>query len=106
MSGKAGAMPNHRNGLVGRSCRGLRTGHRHSGVSQEPERSRRLHSANVGGELPNPKTPGPRPASGLEGDTNTGARGGIAKRRTTKRGEKDGGKSEYFILLSNQGNRT
>src|ERR1700736_1276173 len=61
-------------GLVGRSHRGLRTGHRHTRVPQEPERSGRLHVERWWRGIATPKVPGPRPASGRVGETNTGAR--------------------------------
>ncbi len=39
----AGAASACRHGLARRSCRGLRTGHQHTRILQEPERSQRLH---------------------------------------------------------------
>ena len=39
----AGAASACRNGLARRSCRGPRTGHQHTRILQEPERSQRLH---------------------------------------------------------------
>ena len=64
-----------------RSCRGRRTGHMHTRILQEPERSRRCLSAVSGVGAASPKAPGPGPASGPQG-ANTGAREGTAKRRT------------------------
>ena len=90
-------------GLVGRSHRGQRTGHRHTRVPQEPERSGRLHVDRWWRGTATSKVPGPRPASGRVGETNTGARDGIAKRRTTKRGERGGRKSEHLIVPSSRG---
>jgi hypothetical protein len=72
-----------------RSRRGRRTWHRSIRVAWEPGRPCGSISIVVGAEgQPNPKVPGPRPASGLAG-ANTGARDGTAN-RTTKEGRLDG----------------
>src|ERR1035441_7967546 len=56
--------------------------------------------------LPDPKTPGRQAGVGLEGATNTGARGGNRRVKETKRGGTGGGESERLIVLSSQGNAT
>jgi len=63
------------------SCRGLRTGHRHTEIPQEPGTPSRLHLDNDWRGAAKTKAPGPRPASGRVGETNTGARDGTAERR-------------------------
>jgi hypothetical protein len=67
-----------------RSRRGRRTRHRSTRVPWEPGRPCGSISTTVGAEgQPNPKVPGPRPASGLSG-ANTGARDGTAKRSSSE----------------------
>ena len=101
-----GAVPTYRNGLVGRSRRGLRTGRRHIRIPQELGTPGRFHLFKywLRGELPDPKTPGPKSASGLVGATNTGARGGNRRAKETKRGGKDVRESEHLIVPLKPGN--
>src|SRR5215217_2436145 len=49
-------------------------------------------------EWPDPNTPGPKPASGLCGATNTGARGGNRLAKATKWDGKDGRESERPVV--------
>ena len=70
-------------GLVRESRRGRRTRHTHSRVLQELGTPCGSISTCWRG-LPDRKAPGPRSASDLDGDTNTGARDGIAKRSTNE----------------------
>jgi len=53
---------------------------------------------------PDPNTPGPKPASGLCGATNTGARGGHRLAKATKGDGKDGRESERPIIPVKPGN--
>src|SRR5262245_29515041 len=53
---------------------------------------------------PDPNTPGPKPASGLCGETNTGARGGNRLAKATKWDGKDGRESERSIVPLKPGN--
>src|SRR6266545_2666593 len=53
---------------------------------------------------PDPNTPGPKPASGLCGATNTGARGGHRLAKETKWDGKDGRESEHSIVPAKRGN--
>jgi hypothetical protein len=53
---------------------------------------------------PDPNTPGPKPASGLCGATNTGARGGNRLAKATKWDGKDGRESERSIVPVKPGN--
>jgi hypothetical protein len=57
-------------------------------------------------ESASPKLPGPKSASDLAGDTNTGARGGNRHAKETKRGGKGGRESERFIVPWNRENAT
>src|SRR5207302_7613106 len=60
----------------------------------------------VCGGVARPKTPGLKPASGLHGATNTGARGGNRQAKETKRDGTDGGESERSIVPRSRGNAT
>jgi hypothetical protein len=104
--GNTGAAPNHPSGLVGRSCRGLRTGHKHSGVSQEPERTCRLHIDTSWLGVAKPENSRPQAGVGPCGSHEHRRTVWYRQAKETKRGEKGGRKSEYFILPWNQGNRT
>src|SRR5262249_35729751 len=86
-----------------RSRRGRRAGRRHIRVPQELERSSRLPSATRWRGVATPQSSGRRAGVGPR-RANTGARAGTAKRRITKRGGRDGGTSERFIVLWTQGN--
>src|SRR5262249_37511480 len=82
-----------------------RTGQTGIGVPQElgtPDRLR-LDNARLWG-WPDPNTPGPKPASGLCGATNTGARGGSRLAKATKWDGKDGRESERTIRPRKPGN--
>src|SRR6516165_1374267 len=75
------------------------------GVPQElgtPDRLRLDNDRPWG--WPDPNTPGPKPASGLCGATNTGARGGNRLAKATKWDGKDGRESERSIVPRKPGN--
>jgi hypothetical protein len=67
-----------------RSRRGRRTRQRHTGVPQELGAPCGSTSRTLAWGLPVRKAPGPGPASGLDGATNTGARSGTAARSTNE----------------------
>src|SRR6516162_4162056 len=101
-----GAMLRHCSGLV---CAVLpastEQGKRTFGVPQQlgtPDRLR-LENDRFRG-WPDPNTPGPKPASGLCGATNTGARGGNRLAKATKWDGKDGRESERPIVPQKPGN--
>src|SRR5262245_22042219 len=73
------------------------------GVLQElgtPDRLRLDNDRSWG--WPDPNTPGPKPASGLCGATNTGARGGNRLAKATKWDGKDGRESERSVVCAGQ----
>src|SRR5262245_23616393 len=76
------------------------------GVLQElgtPDRLRLDNDRSWG--WPDPNTPGPKPASGLCGATNTGARGGNRLAKATKWDRKDGRDSERSVVPLERGTR-
>ena len=68
-----------------------------------PHRLRLFNYWSLAG-LPDPKTPGRQVGVGLEGATNTGARGGNRRVKETKRDGTGGGESERFIVPWKPGN--
>ena len=101
-----GATPRHRSGLVPAVLpASTEQGKRAIGVPQElgtPDRLRLDNDRPWG--WPDPNTPGPKPASGLCGATNTGARGGNRPAKATKWDGKDGRESERPIVPQKPGN--
>ena len=101
-----GAALRHRNGLVPAVLpASIEQGKRTLGVPQElgtPDRLRLDNDRSWG--WPDPNTPGPKPASGLCGATNTGARGGNRLAEAMKWDGTDGRESERSIVPVKPGN--
>jgi hypothetical protein len=98
-------MPKQRKGLLRRSCRGRRTGHRHTRVPQELGTPCRFLLDNdwLSG-VTKPKNSGPQVGVGLGGETKTGARAGQGLAKETKWDPTGGRESERSIVPLKPGN--